>query len=180
MKYCCNLNFPVQFNPQQYNIPDPSNNHHVRIDKKLIDTRFREFLQSLGLLIYAAEYFYTAPNRTLAAHCDTLEITDVVKLNWMYGGEGSTMDWYEIKEGAELPQYETIIKTRFSIPRPEDITLVHRATIGKPSLVNVGVPHGVTNGPNPRHVHSIILCNTDNERVRWDDAVTVLKNFIIQ
>lgn len=167
------LSVPFQptFRNYEKHIPNRNENHHVRIPQDELDSVLVNWLKELGLYIAVAEYFYTAPGKSLKAHCDTLEMSDVVKLNWMYGGDDSLMDWYELNPGCPLPQYETIIQTKFSIPNSGDITLKESHKIGKPSLINVGRIHGVRNGKQPRYVYSMVISEiVTQKRLEWDRA----------
>ena len=160
-------------------IPTLRENHHVRIQPEHIDPQLVGWLKDLGLYVVVAEYFYTAPNKSLAPHCDTVELSNVVKLNWMYGGDDSTMDWYEMKPNRPLPQYETIINTKFSIPAVDDIILKQSIKIGKPSLINVGQVHGVRNGKQPRYVYSFVIGVTaTQQRLEWDQAKEIFVKYI--
>jgi hypothetical protein len=127
-----------------------------------------------------SEFFYTPPGRTLEPHSDTLGITDVVKLNWMEGGDGSVMDWYELKAGAKLLTHKTVINTRYSYAAKTDIDRVHTAVIGKPSLVNVGRLHGVRNGDQPRYVACVILqWPTTGRRMNWSEAEKIFEQYVV-
>lgn len=173
------LPFQPAFRRYDNDIPSLRENHHVRIQPRHIDPRLVEWLEELGLFVLLAEYFYTAPNKVLRAHCDTTQLSNLIKINWMFGGEDSWMDWYELKPGCPLPQYETIIQTKFSMPNVEDVILTESFKIGKPSLINVGQIHGVRNGKQPRYVYSFVIgVIATQQRLEWDQAKEIFAKYI--
>jgi hypothetical protein len=173
------LPFHPIFRNYESEIPNKKENHHVRIIKQHLDPRLVNWMDAHGLYVIASEYFYTAPDKTLSAHCDTLTLSNVVKMNWMYGGDDSLMDWYEMKPDKPLPQYQTIINTKFSIPAVNDIVLKQSFKIGKPSLINVGQVHGVRNGKHPRYVYSLVIGVTaTQQRLEWDQAKEIFAKYI--
>ena len=178
--YHANLSLPVPFTFPSYPIPDKSKHYHARFHKADMNDQFKQWIVSLGLGIVAGEFFYTPPGRTLEPHTDTPVITDVVKLNWMKEGKDSVMDWYELKTGAELLVGNTAINTQYSYASKSDIERVHTATIGTPSLVNVGRIHGVRNGNEPRYVACVILCWPHNkQRLSWSEAKKIFENYVV-
>lgn len=179
-RYHLDLSIPVEFKFPRYSIPDESQHYHCRFHKQDMNSEFVKWIHSLGLFIIAGEYFYTPPFRTLEPHSDSSVITDAVKLNWMEGGEGSMMEWYELKPGVPLKEMRTGINTTYGYALKKDILLKHEAKIGKPSLVNVGQIHGIRNGPEPRHVACVILGQAyTRERLMWDAAEEIFKNYVV-
>ena len=171
--------FQPRFRNYEEYIPNRNENHHVRIPKTELDPVLVKWLGGMGIYVIMAEYFYTAPNRSLKAHCDTVELSNVVKLNWMYGGNDSLMDWYELKPGCILPQYETIIQTKFSMPDSNDVLLKESYKIGKPSLINVGKIHGIRNGNHPRYVYSVVIGElATQKRLEWNRAKEIFAKYL--
>ena len=178
-RYHHRINIPVPFVFPSYPIPDERFHHHRRFDKKDMSTETVTWLHSLGLYIIAGEYFYTPPGRTLEPHSDSPSINDVVKLNWMKGGEGSVMEWFKLKDGATLRTNTTVIGTQYSFAPREDLIEVHTATIGTPSLVNVGQIHAIQNEEHPRYVACIVLGNlSTRNRLVWDDALDIFGPYV--
>jgi hypothetical protein len=152
---------------------------HRRFDKKDMNVEIVTWIHSLGLYIVTGEYFYTPPNTTLEPHSDSPFINDVVKLNWMRGGEGSVMEWFKLKDGATLKTNTTVIGTQYSFAPREDLIKVHTATIGTPSLVNVGQIHAIQNKEHPRYVSCIVLGNlSTRNRLMWDEALDIFGPYV--
>ena len=178
--YHLRLNLPVPLTFPSYTVPDMKRHFHTRFHKTDMNEDFKQWIHSKGLAITAGEFFYTAPQCTLEPHSDTPEITDVVKLNWMVGGEGSTMDWYELKPGAVFQTNTTPIQTQYSYAPKIDLEHVHSATVGSPSLVNVGRIHGVQNGMQPRYVACVILhWPGTSKRLVWSEAIKIFEKYVV-
>lgn len=179
-RYHLPLKIPVAFKFPDYPVPNTQLHFHTRFHKADMTDEFKGWLNLRGLYVIAGEYFYTPPGRTLEPHSDSPVISDVVKLNWMKGGEGSTMDWYELKPGAVLKTSTTVIHTQYSHAPRKDLIHVHSATIGTPSLVNVGRIHGVHNGNFPRYVACVVLGDSETQkRLMWDKAEKIFGDCIV-
>lgn len=179
-KYHHHLKIPVPFTFPDYPVPNTQLHYHSRFHKADMSDELKGWLSLRGLYIIAGEYFYTPPGRTLEPHSDSPQINDVVKLNWMKGGEGSTMDWYELKPGATLKTNTTAIHTQYSYAPREELVHVHAATIGSPSLVNVGRIHAVHNNKYPRYVACVVLGDLETkQRLYWDKAKKIFEDCII-
>lgn len=178
-RYHHRINIPVPFVFPKYEVPDLRLHLHRRFDKKDMNVEIVTWIHSLGLHIVTGEYFYTPPNTTLEPHSDSPFINDVVKLNWMRGGEGSVMEWFKLKDGATLKTNTTVIGTQYSFAPREDLIKVHTATIGTPSLVNVGQIHAIQNKEHPRYVACIVLGNlSTRNRLVWDEALDIFGPYV--
>jgi len=168
-----------------YPIPDLTEKFHCRIEREEIDSNLLDFLSDLNVVCFPpmpGEFFYTPPYGILHSHSDHTEITDIAKLNWMWGGEGSLMDWYQLKPGAALykNKYLTPVQSAPARAHQKDIIHVFSATIGTPSLVNVGRLHGVRNLDQPRYVSCVIpVWKNNHKRLMWPEAIELFKNYII-
>lgn len=179
MKHYHHLNIPVQYRMVFPELPNPELRHHYRIKREEVNSEVHDWLDGLGLRFVTGEYFYTPPNRTLNPHTDDLIPNGYTKLNWMVGGEGSTMDWYELKPGASYKIGTTRIGTSYCYADPKDLILTESTSIGQPTMVHVGDFHGVRNGPHPRHVFCLITKRKDSDsRLQWDEALQIFKPFI--
>ena len=178
-KYCLNLDLGIKFNSSliEHCKVDPGNINHFKIDT---DPELQNFLLPLDVKIIHSELFYTPPGYTLRAHIDTVN-DDHCKLNFVYGGTDSLMQWWRLKDST------LVLESKFNstgtpyIPvNIDDCDLVWSAKIGTPSLVNVGQPHSVINHSNsPRWCFSHVLADVKKKWVlQWDDAVDIFKTFV--
>lgn len=188
-RYCINLKLPVNLDfPDDYQENEKgivdrfttSTGRHTPYNLSDMNKDFLDFVESLGLFVHFGEYFYTAPYSRLHPHTDTIEITNVVKLNWMRGGAGSSMEWYKLKPGEVLKRRTTKINSQFSATTRDKVECIHSALVGTPSLVNVGQLHGVINSSEPRHVVCAVLGRRKfTDRLEWDKAIKIFENYVV-
>jgi hypothetical protein len=143
-----------------------------------IDSRLTEFLGRLNISIFHAEIFYTPPLRVLPLHIDS--IGGVCKLNFVFGGEGSLMQWWQSKHDHDTgARYTNAIGTEYSRMEVKDCDLVWQQSIGQPSLINAGVPHQVINCTNtPRWCMSFCLADKrERKRLSWQQASKIFEQY---
>lgn len=193
------LNLPFGMSRPKYSIPDLTKRYHCRIEREDINSDLLDWFSDRhieGHPTMPGEFFYTPPFDTLWSHSDCTEIIDVVKLNWMWGGEGSFMDWYELKPGATFHSNDLTSPTgKHGVDRvtetsneyapgyahAEDLDLNFSATIGTPSLVNVGRIHGVRNMDQPRFISCFIpVWKNNHKRLMWPEAIELFKKYIVK
>lgn len=148
-----------------------------------IDGRIMEFLHPLGLDVIHVEIFYTCPGRFTSIHVDGPEIDDHCKINWVYGAPGSRMIWYEDAPGSPGPRKMTTrIGSSYLAYDTNHCVPVHHAEVGRPSLVNAGIPHNVHNTTDDqRWCVSLVLgyAGTERKFVKWDDAAVIFRDFFV-
>jgi len=177
------LELPVKFIPHTFE--NSAKYHEIPLEHQFINQEFKDFLTSLNLYIDYAKHFYAVPNQKYMNHRDILDdqydtITDNVKLNFVLGGTGSEMIWYELKPGIDLKFGKNYWGRLVPVYTDEDVVEVHRATIGWPSLLNAYAIHSLQNTNEPRQCWSITLNNLlTNKRLIWDDAIEIFKDYLI-
>lgn len=177
--YEVKLDLPFEYVPVYPEI-DPRRLNHIAIKREDIPYEIGRFFLVNGLSINHAEYFYTPPNTNLPPHVDHHHFHDYTKLNWMFGGEGSTMDWYDVLPGFEPIVRTTQIGSKFmTVPRGY-LKLAHSALIGRPSLIHYGGFHGVTNTNNPRHVFSFAIGDKHTHTaVPFNKSKEIFKKYVV-
>ena len=164
----------------------PSGNKHIRIPHEIINQEFIKFFDNYGIHLIGVEAFYTVPNGKNMIHSDVLELSDVAKINWVYGGIESQMHWYQPNDSYH-PDNVTAkhgeSKTRVGSPSlrflPTDVDLIHSEPIHSPSIVQVGCPHNITNGPIDRYCISTIFSKTGTlTRLTVAEAAEIFKEFV--
>lgn len=177
--YEVKLDLPFEYTPVYPEI-DPRRLNHIAIKKEDIPYEIGRFFLVNGLSINHAEYFFTPPNISLPAHVDHHFFHDYAKINWMFGGEGSTMDWYDV-----LPGYTPVVRTtrigsKFMSAPGRFLKLVHQAEVGRPSLIYYGGFHGVTNASHPRHVFSFTLGHKKiKQPTTFNEAKEIFKKYVV-
>ena len=176
-KYHYRLNLPIDFSVEETD----SRVMFTRYNKHIPE--FEQLLLSNGVAILSSDRFYIEPGGGLWPHHDCDHENNYAKLNFVYGGKDSVMAWFKLNPGKELTTALTDANNKYSsVASLDDITEVHRATVGFPSLVNAGCIHGVRNGTTePRICYSYVLAYAENptQNLDWDHAVERLKNFIV-
>lgn len=177
-RYCINLS----------NVPDPlivpvpvdklhlygATMIHKKIPDTLINPNLVDFLFKKGLKIGLAESFYLPAYDSLRIHEDGGDQTDALKINWVYGGEGSTMNWYE--PIADPIWYKTGLGVPFKGYTKDQVKLVYSCSVGCPSLLQVGPPHNVVNADRPRFCVSLVISNIEQgEMASFNESIDLFK-----
>jgi hypothetical protein len=164
-KFKCN---PMELGHALKNVAD--------IDQRLID-----FLAAYHIKIGHAEAFYTPPKRFLPIHVDHDKFSDLAKMNFVYGANGSTMSWWELND----PNFEPLVRltsvgTKYIYVNQDDAHMVETVQVGRPTLVNVGRPHSVSNTtPAMRFCLSLVMWGSDVQRdLTISECIERLKEFV--
>lgn len=167
---------------------DPIKHGHYRFPLEEIPAEFIDWFNATFADIYIKDWevFYTPAGNVLPIHSDGFQpFVDFVKLNFVYDGDRSTMHWFKLKEELELTSDTNHNKTSYTFIKPEDVDEIYKAEIGTPSLVNVGVPHGIDNKQNTNGRWCICLIpnyrdssNRESPRVLFNEALDIFKGYI--
>jgi hypothetical protein len=188
IKYCADLDLPISLfkstlEPIEFlKLSNPTSARHYKISNELLSDAVVTFFADHRLTINFIEVFYRPAGVNSSIHIDTQEPGDYVKLNWVFGGEGSTMCWYSIKENCQGAPQKTSISTYAIHYAKDDVTLLHSQKVGQPTLVQVGIPHSINNNNlTERFCVSIIFGYRDqNGRPTFDNVYEIFKNYIKQ
>jgi hypothetical protein len=155
-----------------------SGHDHASLDpseKGPLNSDFVEYLKELGLRIGSAEVFYVTKNHASGIHIDGNIITDKIKLNYIYGGINSTMNWYMPNELTSGKLFTTIHGDGYMLYDKTEVHQVHEAKLENSYLVQVGVPHNVLNygvDTQERWCLSLVLYH-ESKRLTMDKAIEV-------
>ncbi len=194
-KYCLDLKFDVPPLKPGTDLSYYMTSPHSNINESHLNTEFLDFFQSIkeDCAIGSFEVFYMTPNSTSGIHVDQLNLTEVVlgdftKINWVYNGKESTMNWYKPKDIESVRNKKIkvgVIKTsnnkpNFYLPFDYDeVDLAHAQQVNFPSLVQVGVPHNIHTSNEHRVCVSLSFGSfKEYRRYTWDESVSVLQKFI--
>jgi hypothetical protein len=150
--YCIDIKLPVEHpleNPTILNQSDYKPDIFF-VDHSDVSEKFTQWLDSQGLVMtYPPLIFYTPPHRECGFHIDGNAITDRAVINWIVGGEGSLMHWYNLAPDAEITEMtNTQAGTPYTRYTEEQVVHAHTQAVKWPSIVQTGVPHKVTNYGN--------------------------------
>ncbi len=155
---------------------------HFPIPEDQRDPDLVRFLHEHGMFVKFSELFYTAPHAQRNIHIDGNRLNiDLFKMNWVYGADGSTMKWFEIKQGFTPTAHSTSVGT-YAYVFPEDqCNLLYETEIKHPCIIHAGIPHTVFNSTNEgRWCVSYTISDIDTGRiVTWDKVVAKLGQYFI-
>lgn len=191
--YHHNLNFDINLLKDNTSITDlprivnGERAYHSLINfKESINPVMLEFLEDIGLFVYYCEIFYSKPNLFSRIHIDANATRrDFTKINWVFDGKDSVMNWYKPKDN--------IIRSEESVPggpnsfsyimyKKHEVDLLHSAPLGLPSLIQVGIPHNITNPIEDRYCISIaVATNNDNKiyRPTMQESLELLSKYLV-
>lgn len=145
---------------------------------EVFDQDWLNYTADLGLDFGSLMLFYRGPwMSTKGAHIDIATVEPfkigTYGLNWIFGGEGSEMLWYDLPEG-NIDILYTPAGTAYTYWPIHQLTKIDRYAINSvPTLVKVGNPHSITMGPNER------WCISARPRLirnmEWDEVVSHMK-----
>ena len=132
------------------------------------------FLKKYGIKVTFSEIFYTPPKTKMPIHNDSIGVC--TKLNWIFGADGSLMQWWKQKNGYKPTSNVNAIGNQYLSYDELECDCVWQTQVGKPSLVNVGIPHSITNMTDEgRWCMSYVLYDIDkNQYLEWNGAVEKL------
>lgn len=153
---------------------------HTKLDLSTeITQEVKDFFDQHNFYIEIVEVFYLFPNDSMSIHSDRAVPGDYAKLNWIFGGKDSVMNWYKVLSSGTAPGYITPINSPSLQYKAAEVELVHAQTVGHPSLVQVGCPHNVINGPEERFCVSVVFKHkATRTRVAMHEALEVFKEYV--
>lgn len=152
---------------------------HFHVPATGFDERVSVLLLQHGIIPSHFEVFYTPPHRVLPIHIDGNELSNIVKLNWVFGGAKSRMMWWRIKSNHELSKGSTPLGTTYLKATPTDCIMLESASIGQPTLVNVGQLHSVLNHAEPRWCLSLVLADAETKiNLTFEQAKQRLSDYL--
>jgi len=194
--YCINLNLGIEpidgVETLKNCIKDSTDYVHYH-NTLVLNSKYIVFLAKLGLVIDHIEIFHATPELFTPIHRDISQVPftaeDFVKLNYIYGGKDSVMNWWKVNEGAmHTPgiygegntgafEYQSVKGEAHSY-KFEDLTWLYGSSIGHPSIVQVGIPHNVQNRDEDRYCLSVVLLK-DGKRLTMSDAKEIFAQYIV-
>ena len=152
--------------------------HQSFIDIDNINPKIKDLLYDLGIDVSWVELFYRKPGHQGTIHADNLS-GNFTKINWVFKGKNSKMFWFTINDTIPKKQVKlTMASTEYLQYSLNEVTYVHSCNISSPSLVQVGIPHLVTNPTEDRYCLCFVLTNLDGKRLTMQEAQHLLKNYI--
>jgi hypothetical protein len=175
-EYCVKLNLDIPLLHPDVDINKFKEQYHTKGSLSDIHPSLLKFLYQKGLIVTLVESFYSAPGYVMDIHIDTSP-GDFTKLNWVFGGQNSLMHWYRTKNDIPIVQKINTIGKQYSEYTLDEVELCYSDTIGMPSIVQVGVPHNITN-PTEDRLCICLVITKNRMRVTMKDSLELFKNEI--
>jgi hypothetical protein len=182
------MNLDLGFDPTMHPAFDPvlvdrspESSWHATIPINGFDPRITGFLNGLGITIPLAEVFYSLPGIRRPIHIDGNTMKDLCKLNWVYGGSGSKMRWWRPPPSGKGPiDRITSAGTKCITYEDEGCQVIWEASVGFPSLVQVGVPHDMVNSSIESRwcVSYVLYDRTTGNPLSWKQSVERFSPFM--
>lgn len=154
---------------------------HVPVPESEINPELLDWFEDRGFWIKNADIFCSPPDFTLGIHVDGTRMDNRIATNWAYedNEDRGVMHWWKPKPGFENPSdlkpeehgAYSISTTPYALAWVDSqCDLMYSSVVGNPSLVNIGIPHSMSNGSVQRFAVSITWVNYKNEDMEWDQA----------
>jgi hypothetical protein len=144
-----------------------------------IHPSFIDLLKSKSVYVSHIESFFSEPNINLPIHIDSVG-GDYVKINYIIGGVDSIMYWYQAKPDVHVEPKLTTINTQYFSFEKDQVELVDSTPINPVSIVQVGIPHNITNPINHRLCISMCINHYHNhQRLTMAEATDIFSEYIL-
>ena len=173
------LNLNISLFKEGITVDDlPRSNISILDQKKYLNNEIFKFFDLLNLNLFLVEVFYKSPGDTGGIHVDVI-IGDFTKLNWVYGGGDSKMNWYKPFDNKHIVLQKTTANTPYISYSRHQVEKIEDTIIKNPTLVQVGVPHDVSNVTEDRFCISFVFRdNITNRRLTMAESLERFKDYI--
>ena len=151
--------------------------------KEYINPDMVKLLAEIGIDVYYCELFYSPPSFFSQIHIDANAVrSDFTKINWVFGGKDSVMNWYKPKHDTDRPvEYIPANKLPYKSYQQQEVDLLYSANLKTPSVVQVGIPHNITNFSEDRYCISLALASINNNEIyrpTMEESLTLLSKYL--
>lgn len=156
------------------------NRPQISVKSDIVPVELVELLNKFGLTIQWMEVFVLRPGQSHPVHTDGPEIDSKAKFNYVVGGAGSKMIWYETN-GNTVRHHTTKTgnKCLMAIDQDNVVPVYEEPVLGF-IIAKVGVLHTVVNPTELRYCMSIALSDSiTNKRLMYEEVVERLKEFAV-
>lgn len=146
------------------------------LEHNTLSDEYFDFLNKLNIKLNHIEIFVSMPNKYYTIHKDQHDKDDFPKLNFIFDGKGSKMNWYKPKETCFPSLSTTDVGSPFISYKLQDVDLIFSHEIYSTSLVQAGVPHNVTS-PTLRWSVSTVYTTKDNKLLSWNEICSIFNDY---
>ena len=158
MKYCFDIDLDIPVLKPDINLASIKDYHNKFTVTEYVNIELVKFFKQRNLVLLPyIEIFSSEPNYVGPIHVDVGH-GDFAKLNYVFGGKDSKMNWYE-PITLDKPVETTLGNREYIYYADHEVKHLHSQTIGinRPSVVQVGVPHNSTNYSEHRYCVSLVF-----------------------
>jgi hypothetical protein len=185
--YCAELNlnvYPLKDNFDPFALPQII---HQNLDlTTYLNPEISKLLNPLGVYIaYMEAFSFWQPYSQTYIHIDYVDYnnnSDVIKLNWIFGGADSSNQWFLAKPDAHGTSAVTPAKTgsiRYNLSEIEKLLFTYPAA-KNPFIFQAGIPHKSCIGKEKRCCISMLprWINTGRS-LTFQETTDLLSNYLI-
>jgi len=178
-----NLELPINPLSKSISFHDLPNQPWSLYSIENLNQELINFLYGIGICITTAAVFTTIGKQETTIHIDGLKIGNFAKLNFVKSTGLHQMNWYLLKEETKLvpslrPSENNLPERNYVNFLPKDVELIETTVIGYPGLVNVGVPHNITNINGIRKCLSLGILDKTGMPLTVEKAVDLFSNYL--
>jgi hypothetical protein len=164
----------------------PKDQYHTRLDTDTqIHPDIHKLFQNLGLTIGHMEIFHMQPNtNSRSCHIDGTLLPDKwesrSKLNYVIGGTGSTMRWYDINarcRADKVSKNSAIGTVYVPFDFADSVQLEEQALSGW-CLIDAGTPHAVFNTSNEKRWSVSVFFKKNNNWVTLTESLEIFSKYV--
>ena len=157
--FCIPLEDQTPLFRDSYQHPHFEQRTHINLNlEQDINPYWIELFKPHDLEVYRVELFY-GPDQfpyTMGIHTDR-NYGDWAKINWIFGGDGSQMHWYKPLTSHNKEVKSTDVHSNYNLYEPSEVRLLRSESVSTPSIVQVGIPHNITNPGQERWCYSMVI-----------------------
>jgi hypothetical protein len=147
----------------------------------ILHEKLISLIESFGTIkiVNCVIVYYPVTNTPSFIHIDDAGVFDQTNLNFVIGGTGSNIFWYDPKPG----YLGDIVTTLFSTRPTYDIdkmTVSESTEIIGAYLLQAGTPHNVINPIEDRYCIIVKLKNINSEWLNWNSALQLFNRYIVK
>ena len=139
-----------------------------------------KILAAVGLRMHWVEVFYLAAGSDHTIHCDGHELDNKAKINYVIGGKGSMMSWYDPIDKNKIQKKLSKADTIYLGINKEDTIEVYSTEMEEGFyIINAGKFHNVWNKDEGRYCLSGCLVDiVTGYRPLFNELQVLLKDYI--
>lgn len=180
MRYAVDLNLDIPVLSSNITLDEIPKEPHTRLYPDThLNPDLIKLMSDLSLDVSFAESFYMPRYTKSIIHCDTKLFTDIAKINFVYYGMNSLMNWYKANDEDLRETNPSVIGSNYRKYDINEVTLIHSQYIGCPALVQAGVPHNVTTLRERRLCISLFLIDKlTGKYLTFNDSIERFDKFM--